>query len=572
MSVCPLCGRSKRLGEFVCEYCSSMLCEICGENLSRGYCAVCGRLVCEKDSKLVGFARVCNDCLARNLDLISYDELKRFLRVRVRYVEWSGFNLNRVIEKNVREFSSDKVFLHIGIDDTDSPYGMCTTYLGALIYEKLLSIGEPMDYPLLIRLNPNVPVKTRGNGSVAVRFLINVSKLDEVREIVIDAVMKASHSFFRKTNPAVVFYVTDHYSIDKSLYSIYVNSLRDITPFSFFRRAISRLSYGYLEVFAGSENSRGIIGATAAVGSVLDDYTYELLVYRREESLGEPRRINVNSVIEMDKRYRGYTFDNIDDGRLLIAPVGPDPVLFGIRGDVPEKLIEAFKLIKHEPFSLWVIFRSNQGTHGHVVRIDSPHQARPYQTVMLRARVSKVERRGDKVFLYLERDDWLITGRIYKMQRELQRYALNLRPGDEVLLISFIFARGRNNLIVNIEEFITLKLVPEITIVNPFCPNCGSRLKKKDKNTYICRNCHEKFNYPYKLVIIRPRERLSERKRYESPPRAHRHLTLPTKRLFFRARKISNLIKPYLINPVIGREKDVKVGFVRFIEPLKIIE
>ena len=70
--------------------------------------------------------------------------------------------------------SSYRVTVHIGIDDTDSPAGLCTTYLGTLLTYFILEEKEfrLIDYPQLIRLNPNVPFKTRGNGSVCIRVEI----------------------------------------------------------------------------------------------------------------------------------------------------------------------------------------------------------------------------------------------------------------------------------------------------------------------------------------------------------------------------------------------------------------
>ncbi|MEM2339604.1 MAG: hypothetical protein QXW83_05330, partial [Nitrososphaerales archaeon] len=64
--------------------------------------------------------------------------------------------------------------IHIGIDDTDSLEKSCTTYLASLIVQFLLEDGAIfLDYPNLIRLNPNVPWKTRGNGAVALRVMVN---------------------------------------------------------------------------------------------------------------------------------------------------------------------------------------------------------------------------------------------------------------------------------------------------------------------------------------------------------------------------------------------------------------
>jgi len=60
---------------------------------------------------------------------------------------------------------------HIGIDDTDSPKGMSTTFLTYKIVKFLEKQGMQLkDFPSLIRFNPNIPWKTRGNG--AVRFTI----------------------------------------------------------------------------------------------------------------------------------------------------------------------------------------------------------------------------------------------------------------------------------------------------------------------------------------------------------------------------------------------------------------
>mgnify|MGYP000906271590 CR=1 FL=1 len=68
--------------------------------------------------------------------------------------------------------------IHLGIDDTDSNEGMCTTYLTTLILEELMKKNIIMtDYPNLIRLNPNIPWKTRGNASLCLRFKSDKPKI-----------------------------------------------------------------------------------------------------------------------------------------------------------------------------------------------------------------------------------------------------------------------------------------------------------------------------------------------------------------------------------------------------------
>ena len=96
--------------------------------------------------------------------------------------------------------------LHIGFDDTDSLKGGCTTYLASCLIELLykLKFVRFLDYPNLVRLNPNIPWKTRGNGAVCLRLEIPEWAYLEVREKVVGFVERS----FRgeaETNPGIVF-------------------------------------------------------------------------------------------------------------------------------------------------------------------------------------------------------------------------------------------------------------------------------------------------------------------------------------------------------------------------------
>ena len=52
----------------------------------------------------------------------------------------------------------EKTILNIGFDDTDSPKGMCTTFLAYKIVDLLQKQKtEFLDFPRLIRFNPNIP-------------------------------------------------------------------------------------------------------------------------------------------------------------------------------------------------------------------------------------------------------------------------------------------------------------------------------------------------------------------------------------------------------------------------------
>jgi len=572
-NTCPLCGREKPPDMNFCEYCQYTVCEFCKIRLARGYCAVCGRLVCNEDSKMIGFARVCNECLQRDPRLKKYDYLKSFIRKKA--LELNAKRRKKIKLLNVLgnlNFMTQKyVYLHVGIDDADSPYGMCTTYLGATLFEKLTELGDPMDYPLLVRLNPNIPMKTRGNAAIALRFKIMADILDTIKTVILETIEKLSHTFFHKTATGLAIYITPDYAIDGVLYEIYLNALQDVLPLSILNRMSKKLKYGYLELYGFNERWNGIIGSLSAIGAVFNDYTFELTAYRREENVRTKRKINPQTVITMDKKFAAYTFGNIDDGRLLISPVGPDPVLLGIRGDIPEKLVEAFKIVEHEPISLWCLFRTNQGTNAHIRRVEEPSEARPYQTILIEATVSRVRSVEGKVIVFASAKEWSIEATAYKIQKNLRNVISKLLPGDTVLIIGNVVERRDKLLKLNLEEILTISLIPYMEERNPVCPYCGKRLKKKGKDIYLCKRCGIKFEYKHKLTLLYDRNGISEKKRYEAVPKAQRHLTLPTKRLFYRAWKISGIQPLSLIMPLVGHDKNILVTRRKPVIKLKII-
>ncbi|MFO1535851.1 MAG: hypothetical protein ABR586_09320, partial [Thermoplasmatota archaeon] len=53
----------------------------------------------------------------------------------------------------------------LAFDDTDGPEGGCTTHLAFRVLLELPRLALA-GLPRLVRLNPNVPWKTRGNGAV----------------------------------------------------------------------------------------------------------------------------------------------------------------------------------------------------------------------------------------------------------------------------------------------------------------------------------------------------------------------------------------------------------------------
>ncbi len=573
-SICKFCGR-RTTDKDICDICRELLCELCGKRLSRGYCSICGRLVCDIDSQQVGFARVCRECIDKDPKLVDYSYFRDIFRKKAR-LEGDHVSFRKVLEIDRDDaFGGEFIYVHIGLDDFDSPFGMCTTYAGAILANMLDNMEiEFMDYPLLVRLNPNVPFKTRGNASIGLRLRVESERLNSLKELVLKSLERMSHSFFGKTRTSIVFYITEKYAIDSSITKTYRDALRSIVSLSGIVDRVGKIRYGHLEVYSADKSiPRGMIGALGAIGCVLEDYTYELIAYRTPDKIGCPREINVNSVVSMDKKYWPRIFDSVEGDRLLISPTGPDPVLFGIRGDFPDLLLDAFKMIKHEDISLWCIFRTNQATAAHIKPIKNVNAIRPYETILIKTKILEVKRIKDKVLVKSTADGKIVESYIYRLQRKLQHHALELRYGDEISLVLAVTHWFPDKIVGNVEEFIPLKISERIIYRNPPCPICSARMKKKSKEELYCRRCGLRIRSTYKVAISIRDRYIKTKHRYVSPPRAHRHLTLPNERFIFRKQKLLGTIKPYLIRPFNGRQKPVnsRASYIRTITQPRIV-
>ncbi|MDT8358511.1 MAG: DUF1743 domain-containing protein, partial [Methanomicrobiaceae archaeon] len=157
--------------------------------------------------------------------------------------------------------------MRIGIDDTDSPEGMCTTYLGANLAGALSREGFTIQRALLVRLNPNVPHKTRGNASICLEV---EGDMNQAYRIGCEYINRLADLSFHETQPGLV--ICDGQP-DPSFYQ------RAVRDFCTLEEAVGILGKeGAL--FRGWNGGRGLIGATAAVCAEFPDATYELLAYR----------------------------------------------------------------------------------------------------------------------------------------------------------------------------------------------------------------------------------------------------------------------------------------------------
>jgi len=419
--------------------------------------------------------------------------------------------------------------LHIGIDDTDSPKGGCTTYIAALLVEKLESLGARfIDYPNLIRLNPNAPWKTRGNGAVCLRIESNPDLREDIKREVVRTVEQNSDLSSTNTDPGIVLY-EGQIPLDLRDFS-----RRTITGIVEIEEALSLIEkLGALAFDFGPK--RGLIGALAAVGEpLLGDHTYEYLAYREPENCGTKRLVKADSVFEMD-RVSPLTFNNIDAEcrRVLITPHGPDPILFGIRGESPEAVYDAARMVvAEEPVERWVIFRTNQGTDAHLVALKHIADLRPCNPAIIEGTITRAPRiiSGGHVILGVGDGTGEIDCAAYEPTGTFRETVKILSTGDFVRIGGG--TRGDTDgpkLTLNMERLEILRLVPKVLYLNPSCPMCQTRMESLGRNQgFRCRRCG--FLGPEmkkEAIVVR---RNLEPGLYLPPPHAQRHLTKPLKR------------------------------------------
>lgn len=413
--------------------------------------------------------------------------------------------------------------LHLGIDDTDSLTGGCTTRIATDIVLDL--IGKEvtfLDYPNLIRLNPNVPWKTRGNGAVCLR-LESCLPSAAILEIATEQIERSSRLGDPGTDPGLVLLEGE---VPPDIGGFSAEALTRVVTLG---DAISLIKKVRAEAI-GYGSAQGIIGALAAIGTVFDDYTFELIAYRSRQHIGKPRLLDRKSVFQMNEEMQEFTFNNIDPetGRVLITPRGPDPILCGVRGESPEAVRKAFKMLDiREPVDAWMIFRTNQGTDAHLVGDFAVSELQDNCAVVVEGSVNEKPHtiRGGHVVFVLEDETGSVHCAAYEPTGKFRETIKQLEPGDSVRTFGGVRAAGNGiPRTINLEKVEVLKLVPRIRSQNPICPKCGRRMKSAGRNQgFRCARCKTRESSKiHHEVLADLREKV-----YLPPPRAHRHLTKP---------------------------------------------
>lgn len=417
------------------------------------------------------------------------------------------------------------------MDDIDSPRGGCTTHFASTLVERLERWHvEWLDYPNLVRLNPNIPYRTRGNGAVALRFRIEEKRITELLSEAKRLIEGYAEIGYPNTNPGFVM-VTD--DIPEQVTELAKLALWRTLPIALAQRIADSFSLKHFTM----GNGRGLIGALSAIGNRLaNDHTYEYLAYRPITTRSRTRGVDSESVIEMDRVMGDRVFSNIDpsSGEILIGPHGPDPVIFGIRGEKPEYVIEAATHIRStENTERWTVFRTNQGTGEHLTHMVRVCDLRPYMAALVQGIIASAPTmiEGGHVVFSISDGFGTIDCAVYEPTKNLRDTALLLTVGDEVRLHSSVRpASSSHGLTLNVEGMEVVGLSKQTAALNPTCPQCGKRMKSAGRGKgFKCDACGFKSRDLGKSEV--PLSRNLRTGLYLPPLGAQRHLTRPLARM-----------------------------------------
>lgn len=402
----------------------------------------------------------------------------------------------------------------IGIDDTDSQHGMCTTYLGAVLKTALERQLRENVRLHLVRLNPTIRFKTRGNAAVGITTQSSCGVKDIVQAHIED--MACLHD--ENTHPGAVFIDRDTPPLDIQHFSH--EAIRRELDISYAVKLIERNNVDFLAYKKG----RGLIGALAAAGATLEkeDHTYELITYRYAQNHKKQRYINRESIYRADNVTYPYTWDTIDhkNSAIVFSPRSRDPVLYGIRGDDPYHVFAAHSKIISEPYEYMVLYVTNQGTDKHVQheQMDALTEGCSYAlTGTITTAPWAIE--GGHIFFQIGEQQRTLRCVAFEPTKQFRAAVRKLCEGDRVV-VQGSFIKD----CLHLEKLRVVELQDQFKGINPMC--CNKRMKSRGKGKgFKCVRCKTIKRHSDTLDI--PITREIELGTYEVVPSARRHLAKP---------------------------------------------
>lgn len=269
----------------------------------------------------------------------------------------------------------------IGLDDTDSVDGGCTTWDFHLLLTHLEECGFTIvGHPNLVRLWPFAPERTRGNAALSAEIQSSSNGICDVLENWFNKQYNSIKSskndvISESASPVLVFTETrfpeEWYWNAVRGYVDPNNRLNDVSSFP------SARFWSKEDDSDSPFLTRGLVGASSAIAWMGEnDWTWEATAWRMAGNIGKTRKVPGILVGEMSDKFP-KTILNRDPnaGDSLIAPRTPCPVLYGIRSEDSSIAEQAHNWLQsnedvEQAFAMRV-HRSNQATDDHIQNTDS---------------------------------------------------------------------------------------------------------------------------------------------------------------------------------------------------------
>lgn len=404
----------------------------------------------------------------------------------------------------------------IGLDDTDSrELGMCTTYVATRLASAIEDAGGHVERTLLVRLNPAVEHKTRGNAALAIHCSVDP---EAALDLASDYLEMAATDDDR-TNPGVVVADCDPTAVPQAIAGVAQRGVQGYLS----RERVRELCAANGFEWETAGNGRGVIGALAAVGAwrAFDEWTYECLSYRERDRWGSQRDVDRESVFAAADAWYPEVWDTVDrdENMAVCIPRTPCPILHGIRGESPEAVRAVADEIESEPIAEQQVFVTNQGSDAHLQpaslgNVENGHAYRVDGTVATQPET----REGGHVFCRLADGEHERQLAAFEPTKRFRDRVRALRPGDQITACGEV-ADGT----LKLEKFAVRKLTTT-TQSTPSCPACGRTMESAGRDAgYRCRDCETSADG--KVTV--PIDRELERGWYEVPPCARRHIAKP---------------------------------------------
>lgn len=417
----------------------------------------------------------------------------------------------------------------IALDDTDGNDGGCTTHL-------MLHILSDLDldvkgYPRLVRLNPNIPFKTRGNAALCAEVglsrgtktkigeyggkpIFSSSIVDDVPDYnyIADAawriVLQEANLKDEKTNPGMI---VARYTPDASHY---LSTLRSVVSIDNALRNIKDMGM----VYRSAKNGRGLIGALAALSWPAEKSTYEMILY----SFPHPQHFSKQlqrEIADLANSIPG-TFNNYDEENrhAAIFPSPRTPVLCGVRTTDPVRILNFPAEVESGfpvRFTGYLLYQTNQATDDHYQEsIESFEELSSYSFKATVTSIPAAIKGGHWFFnfYYMGRE---YKAAIFEPSKGMRLLVKDIQVGDYVKLFGS-FMEGK----MNIEKVSIIERARVFIRSNPTCAECGSRMQNDGINSFKCPVCSHHSILPAYTEL----HRSHSRDRYEAPVAGRRHL------------------------------------------------